>query len=244
VRRPRRQVHLAAGRPGHEELSTAGASTWTSRAISQSFLQDELGDDGESVVLSGPTSGVVLGCVAACPVAGLSHYVDLSTTNDGGESGNHRQVCGRSFPRALISEDDDRLIVACLGPESRGAQAITIVSSSDGGLSWRELCANGAFGTGPAKASCPEGYPRVLWQRPRNVAHEPRWLRRLRVERGRRQLAAHAEHDEWLSRGRDLRRNERLGGLQRERHLASTNGRQIVGATTFRSEHSGMTTSP
>jgi photosystem II stability/assembly factor-like uncharacterized protein len=42
---------------------------------------------------------------------------------------------------------------------STGAQAITVLSSNNGGRGWSEMCANGFFGTWKKRAVCPwEGY--------------------------------------------------------------------------------------
>jgi hypothetical protein len=143
--------------------STNDGRTWTVSRIARSPGSYRPGDSGAEMALSSSSTGAILGCVTMCTTEGASGSVDLSTTDDGGRSWRDHEICGRSYYRALVAVLARNLTVACLGPESDGAQAISVVSSNDRGRSWREMCANGFFAVGPERATCPSsGYPGSL----------------------------------------------------------------------------------
>ncbi len=94
-------------------------------------------------------------------MAGSSRSI-LSTTEDGGASWSNHNLCAQS-DGALAAAASTSVTVVCVGPSSGGTQAITVVASTDGGVTWREMCANAAWSEEPARASCPGGgYPSSL----------------------------------------------------------------------------------
>ena len=115
------------------------------------------------MALSSGSTGAIFGCVAACSRPEPLSPILLSTTEDAGASWSTRKLCARADYGALLAAFAINLTVACLGPVSSGAQAITVYSSNDGGRSWQEMCANGDFDTRPRRGLCPRaGYASSL----------------------------------------------------------------------------------
>jgi hypothetical protein len=143
--------------------STNSGRTWRTRVITHPTGGYGPGDSGTEMALSSGSTGAIFGCVTACSGPKPPSLTLLSTTEDAGVSWSTHKLCAHSDNGALIAAFATNLTVACLGPVSSGAQAITVLSSNDGGRSWQEMCANGDFDTWPTRGSCPRtGYPSSL----------------------------------------------------------------------------------
>jgi len=144
--------------------STDQGGTWVSSPVERSpggFGVEPVGESGAGMALASPSNGALFGCVTECTVAGSSRSI-VSTTDDAGDSWNDHNVCVES-DGALVAASGSLVTVACVGELSGGIQAISIVASTDGGVKWQQMCANGAWATGTKRALCPSaGYPSSL----------------------------------------------------------------------------------
>jgi len=139
--------------------STNLGRTWIVSRITAS-AGGSRGGRGSQMAFSSSSTGAVFGCpTETCLQHGGSSSLELSTTDNAGESWVNHRVCPDSDNGGFLAAFASELTVACLGPMSAGAQAITVFSSNNGGRSWREMCANGFFGSWKKRAMCPwEGY--------------------------------------------------------------------------------------